>query len=373
MTQHTFSPGANKIFFKVTEKGEETFSLDTIFGQDNVRAYESYLYVEDDIEITSKLKANIGLHFSTFIVGDKLFPSIQPRIAARYLLPKNYSLKASFATMQQNIQFLSNENIGLPWDQWLPTTTRVKPQTSWQVALGAAKTFRKDYEISVEAYYKEMDNVTAYQEGASVFNAGDWQDQVTQGDGKSYGMEFFLQKKTGKLSGWVGYTLSWSERRYDDKNFGRWYPFKFDRRHDLSVVAVYEHSERINLSATWVYGTGNTFTFPTSQYYIIQEEFFGGNQVFTENVNNISERNNYRLAPYHRADINIDILWGKKRVKNKLSIGAYNLYNRKNPFFLNPETEFVFDPETGQQIEKNVLKQYSLFRLIPSIAYSFTF
>ncbi|MDA9774086.1 TonB-dependent receptor, partial [Saprospiraceae bacterium] len=373
VTRHAFTPGQNKLFFRTVEDQEEVFKLDTVFGQDAVKAYESYVYVEDDIEITSRLKANIGLHFSTFSVNNTIFPSIQPRIAARYLFPGSYSLKASFATMQQNIQFLSNENIGLPWDQWLPTTDRVRPQTSWQAAIGAAKTFAKDYEVSVEAYYKEMDNVTAYTEGASVFNAGDWQDQVTQGDGRSYGLEVFLQKKTGKLNGWVGYTLSWSERRYDDKNFGRWYPFKFDRRHDISVVAIYELSEKINFSGTWVYGTGNTFTFPTSQYYVITQNQFSQGQVFPQSVNDISERNNYRLNPYHRADLNVDFLWGKKRFKNKLSVGAYNFYNRKNPFFLNPETSYEYDPVTGQQTSSNVLVQYSLFRLIPSIAYSFNF
>ncbi len=388
VTNHAFTPGANNIKFNLVENQQVVQDIDTIFGQDNVSAFENYIYIEDDIEITSRLKMNVGLHYSTFLVRkdsmnipenpsfldkNQFYSSLQPRVSLRYLLPQSLSLKTSFATMQQNIQFLSNENIGLPWDQWLPTTENVKPQTSWQAALGLAKTIGNDYEVSVEAYYKEMKNVTAYREGASVFSFDSWQNQVTQGEGRSYGAELFIQKKTGKLSGWIGYTLSWSERRFDDKNFGEWYPFKFDRRHDLAVVAVYEHSENINFSGTWVYGTGNTFTFPTSQYYLINQYPWNPGSEQAINVNNLSERNNYRLAPYHRADINVDFLWGKKRFKNKLSIGAYNVYNRKNPFFLNPETKSDFDPVTQEFTTTNVLVQYSLFRLIPSIAYSFSF
>lgn len=388
VTNHNFTPGANNIKFRSVENTQVTLDIDTIFGQDNVSAFENYIYVEDDIDITSKLKMNVGLHFSSFSVRrdsinipesptftekNQVYTSLQPRISMRYLLPRSVSLKASYSSMQQYIQFLSNENIGLPWDQWLPTTENVEPQTSWQAAIGAAKTIRNDYEVSVEAYYKEMKNVTAYTEGASVFSFDSWQNQVTQGDGRSYGLEVFIQKKTGKLSGWIGYTLSWSERRFDDKNFGEWYPFKFDRRHDIAVVGVYEHSEHINLSATWVYGTGNTFTFPTSQYYLINQYPWNPGEEEPINVNDLSERNNYRLAPYHRADINVDLLWGKKRFKNKLSIGAYNIYNRKNPFFLNPETKTEFNPQTNSFESTNVLVQYSLFRLIPSIAYSFTF
>lgn len=368
-TLHDFYPGENEIYFEFEEDGDN-FLLDTIFGQEDVRAIESYLYVEDDIQITERLKANVGIHYSNFAVRNKTFQSFQPRISARYLFPQSISLKASFATMQQNIQYLTNENLGLPWDQWLPTTDQVVPQTSWQAAAGLAKTFNNQYEVSIEGYYKYMNNVTSYREGASVFQSTDWQNQVTQGEGRSYGVELFLQKKTGRLSGWLGYTLSWSERRFDDKNFGNWYPFVFDRRHDLSIVAVYDITDRWSMSAAFVYGTGNAFTFPNSQYFII-EDF--GDFFYPQSVDAINERNNYRMNPYHRADVNFDYTWGKKRWKHKISFGAYNMYNRKNPFFINPETEFEYDPVTGESTSRNVLVQYSLFRLIPSLAYSFSF
>lgn len=370
VTRHDFRPGDRNIYFNIVDDGKELFKLDSVFGQPALHAYESVAYIEDDITFSPQFKANIGLHYSNFFVAKKAFHSIQPRVSARYLFPNRLSMKASFATMQQNIQYLSNENLGLPWDQWLPTTDKVRPQTSWQVAAGLAKSFDGGFEVSVEGYYKEMNNVTSYKEGASILENKNWQDQITQGEGKSYGLEVFLQKKVGKLSGWIGYTLSRSLRRFDDKSFGEWYPFKFDRRHDLSIVAIYDISEKLSLSGTWVYGTGNTFTFPNSKSYILNKQ---GGTYYPVLVNNIAKRNNYRLAPYHRADINLDIKWGKKRVEHKLSLGAYNAYNRKNPFFINPETVTYSDSTSNEIKTKNILKQYSLFRLIPSIAYSFKF
>ncbi len=370
LTRHKFTPGIQETKFDLIENGIQVLSIDSMYGQENVEAYESAVYLEDDIEITSRLKANIGLHYSAFYVKDKAFQSLQPRIAARYLFDNSLSAKASFATMQQNIQFLSNENIGLPWDQWLPTTDKVIPQTSWQAAVGLAKTFDGKFEISIEAYYKEMKNVSAYVEGASIFQNKPWQEQVTQGDGRSYGGELFIQKKTGKFTGWIGYTLSWSDRRFDDKNFGERYPYKFDRRHDISLVGIYELNDHWNFSATWVYGTGNAFTFPVSQSFRIIDD---GPSSFLNPINNITKRNNFRLAPFHRLDVNVDYMWGKKAWEHKISLGAYNAYNRRNPFFVNPTTVSSIDPNTGEPSQRTVLKQYSLFRLIPSISYSFKF
>jgi outer membrane receptor for ferrienterochelin and colicin len=169
LTSHVFIPGENFFNFNVVQEGQTLLELDSIVGQDTTRAIETYLYVEDDFEITQRLKANIGLHFSSFLVDEAQYHSLQPRISMRYLFDNKLSLKASFATMQQNIQFLTNENIGLPWDQWLPSTQRVVPQTSWQVAAGLAKTFKGGYEVSIEGYYKKMNNVSAYKEGASSF------------------------------------------------------------------------------------------------------------------------------------------------------------------------------------------------------------
>ncbi len=366
--QHQFNPGEFNLRSE-TNFGGTNAILDTIFGQTLVNALEYNVFIEDDYKITPSLKVNAGLHFSGFNLKEQGYTSLQPRISVRQLLPGKVALKASYAIMRQYTQFLTNENIGLPWDQWLPTTKNVLPQDSWQAAIGFAKTLNGGYEVSLEGYYKEMDNLISYREGASLFSLESWENLVTQGKGRSYGAELFLQKKQGKFTGWIGYTLSWSERQFEDKNFGAWYPFKYDRRHDLSLVGIYELSERINIAATWVYGTGNAVTFAESRIPLLQEQGFGE---YVSTVDIFRNRNNFRQEAYHRLDVNVDFIKQKKRHKRIWSVGAYNAYSRKNPFFLNLEEDFETDAN-GNVSTKTVLKQYSLFPIIPSVSYRFEF
>ncbi|MCB0644948.1 MAG: TonB-dependent receptor, partial [Phaeodactylibacter sp.] len=202
LINHQFDPGTFEIGFQ-----DAFIPLDTTFGQRIVTANEFAVYAEDDFEIGSRLKINAGLHFSGFALQDgPTYTSLQPRLGLRYLFSNKLSVKASFATMQQYVQFLTNENLSLPTDLWLPTTERVLPQQSWQVAAGLAKTFREEYEISLEGYYKRMTNVLSYSEGASFISFGDWQDNVSQGTGEAYGAELLIRKTEGKLTGWIGYT-----------------------------------------------------------------------------------------------------------------------------------------------------------------------
>lgn len=363
---HEFDPGTFNVLFADQEE-----RIDTTFGQTVVNANEFAMFVEDDVKITDRLKVNAGLHFSGFgLKNGKVFTSLQPRVGARYLLPGNASLKASFATMQQYVQFLTNENLSLPTDLWLPTTERVLPQSSWQVAGGFAKTFRGQYEISIEGYYKQMKNVVSYTEGSSFVSFGDWQDNVTQGDGEAYGAEFLIRKTQGKLTGWVGYTLNWTWRSFPDINFGKRYPYKYDRRHDISVVGVYDFNERISLSGSWVFGSGNAYTLGEAVYsgYFPQGdgEFSFLDGFFTQYF---TERNNQRTPSYHRFDIGINFTKQKRIWKRTWSFGAYNLYNRANPFFLYLDS-VQNEAGTGQ---RTVLKQVSIFPIIPYVNWSFVF
>ncbi|MFY0601065.1 MAG: TonB-dependent receptor [Cyclobacteriaceae bacterium] len=360
---HTFNPGVFGIDSNV--EGEN----DTIIGGNRTQAIEFLTYVEDDFSITNDFRINAGLHYSGFQVGGKYYHSLQPRFSARYLMSKDLSIKASFATMTQYIHLLTNGGLGLPTDLWVPATKRVSPQQSWQVALGTARTFN-GYEMSIETYYKEMSGLIEYQEGASYFNLGsDWQDKITKGSGESYGAEFLLQKKTGKLSGWVGYTLSWTNRTFDDLNFGEKFPYKYDRRHDISIVSVYEVSENFSISGTWVFGTGNAVTIPESNY-TYHEEYnqypsnHGGFSQHWEKVENFGSRNDYRMRSYHRLDFGMTWEKEKKWGHRTWSIGVYNLYNRKNPFFIDTTTD------SGGN-EKFV--QFSLFPAIPYVRYGFVF
>ncbi|MBR9919979.1 MAG: TonB-dependent receptor [Bacteroidetes bacterium] len=366
LIRHRFDPGTFTIGFQDADT-----KLDTTFGQQIVYANEFAFYAEDDFEIGSRFKVNAGLHFSGFAVENgKIYTSLQPRLGMRYLFPGSWALKGSFATMQQYVQFLTNENLSLPTDLWLPTTDRVKPQQSWQVAAGIAKTFRETYEVSLEGYYKQMDNVISYSEGASFISFGDWQDNVTQGDGEAYGAELLIRKKQGKLTGWVGYTLNWTWRRFDDINFGEKYPYKYDRRHDISIVGIYDFNDRVSLSATWVYGSGNAYTLGEAVYTGYFPGGVGENSYasgfFTQYF---QERNNQRTPAYHRFDIGVSFSKQKRLYKRTWAFGFYNLYNRNNPFFLYLDT-VPNDSGTGQ---RTALKQISIFPVIPYINWSFEF
>jgi hypothetical protein len=360
-TNHRFSPGATNLEF---EFGNEP-PIDTVVGSADIFADEFFAYVEDEIKL-GNFKANIGVHASFFNVGGQLYQSYQPRIGVNYKLPNDLAIKASYSQMQQYINLLANEGIGLPTDLWVPSTENIKPQTSWQVALGLAKTFG-DFEVSIEGYYKEMDNLLSYREGANfLFSAdSDWESKVTQGIGNSYGVEFFVQKKKGKTTGWLGYTLAWSNRKFDDVNGGEWFPFTYDRRHDLSLVAVHEFSERISLSGTFVYGTGRAVTLPTYKYFAIlpSREFYWRNV-----IERAPNKNNFRMSDYHRLDISLKF-YKRKNIKGFefdrwLIFSVYNAYNNLNPFFM----ESSFD-----QNGDIAFREYGLFPLIPAIAYRMKF
>lgn len=364
---HTFHPGE---FNTQIIDSEKNTNIKTKLGQPNVFASELAAYIEDDWKVNDVVRINGGLHFSGFVPKGKSYGSVQPRFNIRYLLDGGYSLKGAFSTMRQYIHLLTNETIGLPTDLWLPTTAIVKPQDSWQAAIGAAKTVGQDYEVSIEAYYKEMKNVISFREGASLFEFSDWQTRVTQGDGTAYGAEFFVQKKKGRLSGWVGYTLSWSWREFADINFGKRYPYKYDHRHDFEIVGTYKINNRVRVSGTWVYSTGNAVTFGTSKYQT-PSPYSGQFQSYFYTTTHTPERNNFRYPSYNRLDFGIEFTKKKKRHERTWSFGAYNGYNRKNPFFLYLETRTEY--ENGQQVETSKLKQASLFPIIPYFNYAFKF
>ncbi|MEK6482067.1 TonB-dependent receptor [Catalinimonas sp. 4WD22] len=356
---HTFRPGALNYQYDDESYGE---SLDTLLGAQETRAIEFAAYVEDDIEISRRLKVNAGVHFSGFSVNNELYTSVQPRIAGRYLLNNQTSLKASYVQMAQFIHLLTNSGIGLPTDLWVPATERVKPQTAQQIALGGAYNWNNSYEISLEGYYKTMDNLISYEEGASFIDVNeDWQDKVTVGEGRSYGAELLVQKKQGRTTGWLGYTLSWTDRQFPELNFGKRFPYKYDRRHDLGLAVVHKWKERIDLSFTWVFGTGNAISLPTAKYSGMPRDNY-----YMNNIYYYGERNSYRMSAYHRLDASITFhkktRWGER----SWVFGVYNAYNRRNPFYL-------YIDESGEYGQEGQFKQVSLFPVIPSFSYRFNF
>jgi hypothetical protein len=381
-TYHHFFPGeVNQNINIQSSDTSRNFSLDTTLNfSGNTNVHEMFFYVEDNVKITSRLKANIGLHIGYYSlannsatnnigladkISDKNNISLQPRVSARYLLNENWSLKASYAKMEQNIHLLSNSSVGFPSDIWVPAIENVPSQKSKQWA-GSVSTllFQGAYELSLEGYYKTMGNLITYKSGYSNLESTEaWENTVeTGGEGKAYGMEIFLQKKKGKTTGWIGYSLSWADRRFDNINFGEWYSYKYDRRHDFSLVISHKFNNKWDVGATWVYGTGNAITFPQGVYTgLPQVSPWNGQAV--EFVESYGDRNSTRLPAYHRLDFGINKHKKRKKWDSTLSLGAYNVYNRKNPFFA----------YLAYEDNQRVAKQVSLFPIIPSISYRIQF
>jgi hypothetical protein len=355
-TYHTFNPGVNA--FKESSS-DNTNNVDTTYGSKKIYTNEMYTYIEDDITL-GNFKVNAGMHASSFYVKKKFYYNIEPRLSMRYLISPNWSVKAAFSVMSQYIHLLSNSNIGLPTDLWLPVTDTIKPQKSIQYAAGTMYSFGKGFEISIEGFYKQMDNLIAYKEGASFLMANeDWQKKIEIGQGWSYGGEFLIRKTKGKTTGWIGYTLSWSNRQFDNISFGQVYPYKYDRRHDISVVVSQKLSKGVDINFSWIYGSGYAVTLATERY----QSMFGGD------IEYFPKRNSFRMPAYHRLDFSVNFRKDKKWGERSWSVGAYNTYNHQNPFFLFYTYEYNNNGSQGNK----VLKQASLFPIIPFVSYSFKF
>lgn len=377
-TLHRFSPS-------IVSGQQDT----TIFNPNNAQlkhANEYSVYVQDDWEVNQKLKISYGLRWSGFqqigplttyrtdVNGNKLdstvfstgesvrfYGGLEPRATLRYSLDQETSLKASVTRNRQYIHLVSNSGTTLPTDVWVPSTLRVKPQLSWQYATGVFKNFNDNmWETSIEVYYKTMQNQIEYKEGYTP-SIKDPEEEFVFGKGWSYGAEFFINKTKGKLTGWIGYTLAWSWRKFPQLNNGNKYPAKFDRRHDLSVVGIYELNPKWKFSAVFVYATGNATSLP-EKFYIVEG-------VLTQQFSRI---NQYRLAPYHRLDLSATYQ-PTPRKQRKLNgswvFSVYNAYSRQNPYF------YYFD-QTGSAFQGTLeiqAKQVSLFPVIPSVTYNIKF
>ncbi|MAU36241.1 MAG: hypothetical protein CMD14_02580 [Flavobacteriales bacterium] len=385
-TYHYFFPGETDLSFSidypVLDSINEDINTDTILNfSDNTNVHEIFFYVEDNVKITYKLQANIGLHIGYYSIAnttsvsnisliDKLSDqknySFQPRISARYLLNEDWSIKASYAKMQQNIHLLSNSSVGFPSDIWVPAIDSVPSQTSEQWAANVTtQLYNGKFELSLEGYYKTMSDLIAYKAGYSNLESSEaWQNAIeTGGEGESYGVELFIQKKKGKTNGWVGYTLSWTNRRFDNINFGEWYSYKYDRRHDFSLVMSHKFNEKWDVGATWVYGTGNAITFPQAVYLGMPYARGWDDQIFVSSVESYGNRNSTRLPSYQRLDLAVNKHSKKTNFESTWTLGIYNIYNRKNPWFA----------YLAYENNSRVAKQVSLFPIIPSLSYRINF
>lgn len=385
---HSFRPEV--MTSKISEQTNNQISKDTIYNGINNRsiyAHEASAYVEDNFKISPRLRMNIGLNLSLFHVQQKSYFSVQPRLSARYQLIDDIALKASYTKMSQYVHLLTSTPISMPMDLWVPVTKKIKPMQCHQYSLGAYYTGIKGWEFSVEGYYKDMLNVLEYKEGMSVFGSSTgWENKVEMGRGRSMGIEFMVQKTIGKTTGWLSYTLAKSDRKFaqDGINNGERFPYKYDRRHNINLTLNHKFSDRIDVSASWVFYTGGTSTIPEEQTAVIRPgevaPFYYGygfnigrdTPPYSDYISNdyiseapyVEHRNNYRLPSSHRLNIGINFNKKTKHGIRTWNVSLYNAYNAMNPAWVYPGQD-----DTG----KNVIKKYTLLPLIPSFTYTYKF
>jgi TonB dependent receptor/TonB-dependent Receptor Plug Domain len=383
---HTFKPGAGGVTAGVT-------SFETILQNKN--AHELAGYVSADVDVLPELNLIAGVRYSYFNqvgpteediydgdgfpTGEKVkynkgqslaqYQNPEPRLSLRWKLNEQSSIKLSYANTIQYLQLATTSNASFPSDLWLPASRRIKPGRANQVSAGYFKNIKNNtYEFSAEVYYKSLSNQLEFKPGANLLLNANLENEMIFGKGKAYGLELFLNKKLGKLTGWVGYTLSRSERTFDAINGGKAFPYRYDRTHDLSIVANYPLSKRWEASAVFVYGTGNALTLPVGRFtYNLSYNTTERQPIFT-NINLYDKINDFRMPAYHRLDISFAYTRKpntKRRYKSSWNFGIYNVYNRANPFFI------YLSADEGTQ--KVVGKKVYLFPIVPSVTWNVKF
>jgi hypothetical protein len=383
-SRHNIRFGFNSVYHAI-RPGEvtaaETSGI-TDFTLQKRRALENAAFVSNTWKATDKLNLTYGLRTTAFSVlgegnyytidaegkvtdtlrygpGDvvKTYVNAEPRLALSYLLGAAASVKASYARNVQNLHLLSNSTTTNPTDKWVASSNIIKPEVSDQVSVGYYKNLAGNrYELSVETYYKSMQNQVEYRNGADVYTNDAIESQLLFGKGRAYGIEWLLKKTTGRLSGWVSYTLSKTERKFDGINEGAWFNARQDRTHDVAIVGTYKLNEKWTLSAAWVYYTGDAVTFPTAKYTIDDKVVYY-----------YTDLNSYRMPDYHRLDLGATKQLRKRRwTSSELNFSLYNAYGRENAYTINFR-ESKDHPGTTEAV------QTSLFSFVPSISYNFKF
>jgi hypothetical protein len=378
--------GFNIVYHNIVPGKVESSETSTINSASssfqNRYSLENSLFLSNEYKLNEKLSFNAGLRLTSFTVlgkgnyytlnknlqvidttsytrGEivKNYLNMEPRLSLNYTLTTSSSLKAGYFRNVQNLHLISNSTSSNPTDKWIASTNIIKPEISDQVSLGWFQNLTDNrYELSIEGYYKWMQNQIDYKDGADVQSNDAIETQLLCGQGRAYGIEFLLRKTAGRFTGWAGYTLSRTEKQIDGLNKDSWYPAKQDRTHDVTLVGMYDLNPRWSISATWIYYTGNAVTFPSGKYSMDDKTIW----LYTE-------RNGYRMPDYHRLDLGATLkLKDKPKYSSELSFSLYNAYGHENAYtisFRNSES----DPT------KTEVVQTTLFRWIPSISWNFKF
>jgi len=381
--EHTVKFGWNSIYH-IFIPGQISGSgiVENAISNEKRYAWENAVYGSDEWKVNSLLTVGYGLRMTAFsYIGPgtvntytadgeiattrqagngefaKTWFNMEPRLNANYRLDELQSIKGGYSRTVQNLHLLSNTTSGNPTDIWVPSSNNVKPEIGDIYSIGYFRNLKKNtYELSAETYYKSLFNQIDYRNGADLVFNQEVEGELVYGSGRAYGLELLARKKTGRLTGWVSYTLAKTERKFEGINNGNYYPARQDRRHDISIVVMYNLNEKIALSANWVYYTGNAVTFPSGKY-----------QIEGQTVNYYTERNGYRMPDYHRLDLGLT--WYRKSTptyESSWNLSIYNAYARRNAYTIS-----FRDSETNPGTTEAV--KLSLFRLVPSLTYNFHF
>lgn len=367
-THHRYTP---------EEEIQESTSLPSGNGNNESRviANEWNAYLEGDLEVFHWLRFNAGMHGSFFRMEGKQYQVFEPRVSADFRLSPVVSLKAGYARMSQFVQQVSDNYISLPTDYWLPITRNFSPLTSDQFSAGIYVSPDKKYTFSVEGYYKKMDHLLEYRDDYKDLQVTSWEDRLTSGSGRAYGADFQAEADFGKLHGFIGYGLMWSDRLFADQNGGKRFPSKYDNRHKVTLSATWKCSERVELNAGWVFMTGNRVTLSLENYSY--PDGYPTNIVPSyphkdeEMLDYYAGKNNVRLPAYHRLDVGINIYRSLRRGRTGIwNVSLYNAYSRMNPIMIEKNNQ-------KQSMDGTPLaprfRQFALFPIIPSVSYTYKF
>lgn len=368
---HAYIPETYTTVEKENDKGQMvTDTTYTNKKEKNRLGHEMSVYIEDDFTVGGWLTLNPGVHLAMFLTSGRTYWSPEPRMSAKVDFGKGVSVKAAYSRMAQYVHLLSSAQITLPIDLWVPITRNIKPVTADQYSLGLYYNGLPGWEFSVEGYWKEMHNVLEYKDGVSFMaSSQSWEDNVVMGDGRAYGVEVFIQKTIGKTTGWLGYTLAKSDRVFSNGliNNGERFPYRYDRRHNISLVVNQQLGKKWDLSAVWTFATGGTTTIPERESIVMLPD-----GTFTQ-IDYAPHRNNYRLPPSHRLNIGVNYHKKKRRGESVWNFGVYNAYNRLNPNFVYYKADTKGDSESSLYTRKAKLKSVTILPIIPSFSYTYNF
>ncbi len=335
---HAFQPSASRV---VRQEGDGPEVTRAVGADDRVHARSGALYIEDEFESPNGLGGTVGVRASAFAADGRVYAALEPRLALRYRLPRGTAVEASYARSQQYVHLVSRSGVGVPLDVWLPTTGRVGPQQAWQAAFGATHEITSALALSIGVFYKRMEGLIEPAEGSSLLGAQaeGWEDRVELGQGQARGIELLLRKRGGRLTGWAAYTLAKSMRQFDAFDRGHAFPQRYDRRHDLAATASYRLTKRWELSGTWVYATGDAVWLPAARAPAVENDVGYPDDPFYEPAPTAyvyGPRNGTRAPAYHRLDVAARHTKPVGKGARTWTLGLYNAYGRRNPFFLYP-------------------------------------